>query len=63
MVEVRKKILIAQAELERIKENRQITKKGKQSRAVLQKECKGLSAAKLVSFMEKHTLKIEKGVF
>ena len=52
-VEVRKKISIAQAELEHIKENRKITKKGKRNRAVLEKECKGLSATKLVSFMEK----------
>ena len=53
VVEVRKKISIAQAELERIKENRKITKKGKRNRAVPEKECKGLSAVKLVSFMEK----------
>ena len=53
VVEVRKKISIAQAELERIKENRKITKTGKRNCAVLEKECKGLSAAKLVSFMEK----------
>ena len=54
MVEVRKKISSTQAELERIKENRKITKKkGKGNRAVLKKERKGLSAAKLVSFMEK----------
>ena len=39
--------------MERIKENRQITKKGKRNRAVLEKECKGLSATKLVSLMEK----------
>ena len=37
VVEVRKKISIAQAELERIKENRKITKKGKRNRAVLEK--------------------------
>ena len=54
VVEARKKITIAQAELERIKENIKITKKGKRNRAVLEKECKGLSATKLVSFMEKH---------
>ena len=53
VVEVRKKISITQAELERIKENRKITKKGKRNHAVLVKECKGVSAAKLVSFMEK----------
>ena len=53
VVEVRRKISIEQAELERIKENRKITKKGKRNCAVLEKECKGLSATKLVSFMEK----------
>ena len=52
-LKILEKISIAQAELERIKENRKITKKGKRNRAVLAKECKGLSATKLVSFMEK----------
>ena len=59
VVEVRKKISIAQAELERIKENRKITKKGKRNRADLERECKGLSATKLVSFMEKQKLYFE----
>ena len=67
VVEVRKKISIAQAELERVKEKRkQKPKQGKRNRAVLEKECKGLSATKLVSFMKKaksYTSKIEKGVF
>ena len=43
VVEVRKKISIAQAELGRIKENRKITKKDKRNRAVLENECKGMS--------------------
>ena len=46
--------------MERIKENRKITKKGKRNRAVLEKECKGLSAAKLVSFMEKQKATLRK---
>ena len=53
VVKVRKKISITQAELERNKENTKITRKGKRNRAVLEKECKGLSAAKLVNFIEK----------
>ena len=53
VLEVRKKISIAEAELMRLKENRKITKKGKRNRAILEQECKGLSAVKLVSYMEK----------
>ena len=53
VLEVRKKISIAEAELMRLKENRKITKKGKRNRAFLEQECKGLSAVKLVSYMEK----------
>ena len=60
VVEVRKKISIAQVELGRIKGNRKITKKGKRNRAVLEKECKGLSATKLVSFMEKQKARLRK---
>lgn len=37
----------------RLKENRKITKKGKRNRAILEQECKGLSAVNLVSYMEK----------
>ena len=66
MVEVKKKISIAQAELIRLKENRKITKKGKRNRAMLEKECKGLSVVKLVSYMEKQKSilrKLKRGVF
>lgn len=52
VLEARKKISIAEAELMRLKENRKI-KKGKRNRAILEQECKGLSAVKLVSYMEK----------
>ena len=53
MIELRKKISIAQAELERIKENRKITKKGQTKPCCPgKKECKGLSAAKLVAIIE-----------
>ena len=53
VLEVRKKISIAEAELMRLKENRKITIKGKRTWAILKQECKGLSAVKLVSYMEK----------
>ncbi|PFX30127.1 Deleted in malignant brain tumors 1 protein [Stylophora pistillata] len=37
----------------RLKENREKSKKEKRNRAIVEQECKGLSAAKLVSYMEK----------
>ena len=51
--EIRKKISIAKAELDRVRVNGKLTKKGKRNRAILQEECKHLSAAELVSYMEK----------
>ena len=51
--EVRKKLSIATAELNRIKENRKLTKRGKKNRSSLQKECRSLSASSLVSYIEK----------
>ena len=51
--EVRKKLSIATAELSRIKENRNLTKRGKKHRSSLQKECSSLSASSLVSYIEK----------
>ena len=56
VLEVRKNISIVDAELIRLKENRKITKKGKRNRAILEREYKGLSAVKLVSYMEKKNL-------
>ena len=53
VVEVRKKLSIATAELSRIKENRKLTKRGKKNRSLLQKECRSLSASSLVSYIEK----------
>ena len=66
MVEVRKKISIAQAELERIKENRKITKKGKRNRAVLEKRMQGPVSDQISQphgKAESYTSKIQKGVF
>lgn len=51
--EIRRKISIAKAEFERILENRKITKKGRKNRAMLEKECNKISAAGLVSYMER----------
>ena len=51
--EMRKKISIAAAEVERLKANKKITKKGRRNRAVLLEECKVLSVAQLVNYMEK----------
>ena len=60
VLEVRQKISIAEVELMRLKENRKITKKGKRNRAILEQECKGLSAVKLVSYMEKQKSSLRK---
>ena len=51
--EIRKKILIAKAELERVRINRKLTKKRKRNRAMLKEECKHILAAELVTYMEK----------
>ena len=53
--EIRKTISIAKAEFERVIINGELTKKGKRNRTVLKEECKHISAAELVSFMEKQT--------
>ena len=50
----------AKAELERIKSNRKITRKGKKNRAALLKECKTPSVASLVAYMEKEKSKLRK---
>ena len=46
-------ITIAKAELDRVRINRKLTKKGKRNRAALKKECKHISAVELVSYMGK----------
>ena len=51
--EIRKMISIAKAELERLRENRKITKKGRKNRNILKEECKTISAFELVNFMER----------
>ena len=46
-------ISIAKAELERLRENRKITKKGIKNRNILKEECKTITAFELVNFMER----------
>ena len=50
---VRRSISIAKAELERIKENRKITRKARKNRKELAEECTTISSSTLVNFMEK----------
>lgn len=51
--EIRKKISIAKAGLDRVRINGKLTNKGKRNRAMLKKECKHISAVESVSYMEK----------
>ena len=39
--------------MERVRSNGKLTKTGKRNRAMLKEECKSISAAELVSYMEK----------
>lgn len=50
--EIRKQILITRL-MERVRINGKLTKTGKRNRAMLKEECKSISAAELVSYMEK----------
>ena len=64
--ELRKRISIATAELDRIKKNKKITKRGKRNRrAMLERECGKVSAASLVAYIErkKSDLRKAKGGF
>ena len=64
--ELRKRISIATAELDRIKKNKKITKRGKRNRrAMLERECGKVSAASLVAYIEqkKSDLRKVKGGF
>ena len=57
---IRKKIAMAKAELERLRENRKLTKKGKRNKDILLQECKVISSAELVSYMEKKKSQLRK---
>ena len=58
--EIRKNISIAAAEIETLRANRKLTSKGKKNRAKLLKNCKSLSVADLVVYMEKEKSKLRK---
>ena len=58
--EMRKNISIAAVEIERLRANRKLTSKGKKNRAKLLKNCKSLSLADLVVYMEKEKSKLRK---
>ena len=51
--ELRKRISIATAELDRIKKNKKITKRRKRNRTMLERECGKVSAASLVAYIER----------
>ena len=51
---------IAKAEIERLKENRKITKKGRKNWSQLQKEYKTVSVAGLVRYIEKKKVGLRK---
>ena len=59
-MELRKNISMAKAELERLRENRKLTKKAKRNRTLLSRERKLISAAELVSYMEKKNSQLRK---
>ena len=58
--EIRKNISIAAVEIERLRANRKLTSKGKKNRAKLLKNCKSVSLADLVVYMEKEKSKLRK---
>ena len=58
--EIRNYISVAAAETERLRANRKLTSKGKKNRAKLLKNCKSLSVADLVVYMEKEISKLRK---
>ncbi|KAK2555958.1 hypothetical protein P5673_022239 [Acropora cervicornis] len=58
--EIRGKLSKAKAEIERVKSNKKITKKGKTNRLELLRECKTLSVAILVAYMEKQKSRLRK---
>ena len=51
---------MAKAELERLRSNRKLTKKGKRNRALLLKERMAISSAELVDYMEKKKTQLRK---
>ena len=58
--EIRKNVSIAAAEIERLRATRKLTSKSKKNRAKHQKNCKSLSVADLVVYMERKKSKLRK---
>ena len=56
---LRKRISIATAELDRIKKNKKITKRGKRNRAMLERECGKVSAVSLVAYIERKKIRTQ----
>ena len=52
-MDLRKMTSIAKAELDRLRENRKLTKKGRKNKRLLLEECRAISSAELVNYMEK----------
>ena len=52
-MDLRKMISIARAELERLRENKKSTKKGRENRRLLLEECRAISSAELINYKEK----------
>ena len=59
-MDLRKMISIAKAELERLRENRKLTTKGRKNRRLLFEECRADSSAELVNYTEKKKSQLRK---
>ena len=51
---------MAKAELERLRSNRKLTKKGKRKRTLLMKQRTAISSAELINYMEKKMTQLRK---
>ena len=58
--QIRREISIAKAELERIKANTKITKRGRKNRKLLERECKMISVKHLIEYMERRKSDLRK---
>ena len=57
---IRRELSIAKVELDRLRENRKITKRGRNNSKILQKECNSISLPSLVAYIEKKKSKLRK---
>ena len=58
--ELCRKISIAKSELEKLRKNRKLRKKGRKDRALLFEECKFITSPELVNYMEKTKAQLRK---